>query len=287
MTTISVVIPTLNAASLIKNLIEKLHEQTVRPDEIIVVDSSSTDDTVAIASSYSYVKTVTISRKEFNHGLTRHKALVESKGDFVCFLTQDALPLNDHYLSNLLAPFACPQVALCTGRQKAKEDARRFVQLVQKFNYPEKANVRTFDDIAELGIKAFFASDVCSAYRKTAYFKCGGFKEVNTNEDMLMAASLLKNGWSIAYVPAAEVLHSHNLSFKQQYERNKEIGYFLETYKSDLLNVSESNEGVRLVKEVALQLLKKGDFSEMAFFALDCCARFVGNRIGRRQAKEV
>ena len=281
----SIVIPTLNAASLIGILIEKLQNQTIKPDEIIVIDSSSDDETVSIASSYPYVKTIIIPREEFNHGATRHKALMETIGDYICFLTQDAVPSNERYLSNLLAPFDCENVALCTGRQESKKDAYRFVQLVQSFNYSDKPNVRNIDDISSLGIKAFFASDVCSAYRRTAYLECGGFKEVNTNEDMLMAATFLKNGWSVAYVPDAEVLHSHNLSFKQQYERNKEIGLFLETHSSDLMGVNETKEGVRLVWDAGAQLAKERQFGELLRFGSDCLARFMGNRRGRSLAK--
>lgn len=106
----SIVIPTLNAASLIGILIEKLQNQTIKPDEIIVIDSSSDDETVSIASSYPYVKTIIIPREEFNHGATRHKALMETIGDYICFLTQDAVPSNERYLSNLLAPFDCENV---------------------------------------------------------------------------------------------------------------------------------------------------------------------------------
>ena len=283
---ISVIIPTLNAATFIKGLLESLQNQTVSVDEIIVIDSSSTDNTVSFASAYDCVRTIVISREDFNHGTTRHRAFIEAQGDIVCFLTQDALPLNERYLENLLQPFDNKKVALCSGRQLPKSEARRFVRLVQNYNYPEESNLRSMADIDSLGIKAFFASDVCSAYRRTAYLECGGFQEVNTNEDMLMAASLLKNGWLVAYAADAKVLHSHNLSFVQQYERNKEIGFFLETHASELMGVNEAGEGMRLVKSISAKLIHERSVGELLRFGCDCCARAFGNRKGRALAKK-
>lgn len=285
MSKISIVVPTLNAASCIGDLIASLLKQTICPSEIIVIDSSSTDSTVSIAASFPCVSTIVIPRKDFNHGKTRHEAFIASAGDFVCFMTQDAVPLGDKYLENLLAPFECPQVALCTGKQEPKDDAFRFVQLVQSFNYPNESNKRELKDVGSLGIKAFFASDACSAYRRTAYLECGGFEAVNTNEDMLMAATMLNNGWSIAYAANARVQHSHNLSFRQQYERNKQIGFFLETHASDLLNVKETGEGMQLVREVAAQLITEHAFGELLRFGGDCFARILGNRKGRAMGK--
>lgn len=282
---ISIIIPTLNAASSIGDLIARLLEQTIHPEEIVIIDSSSTDNTVSIAASFPHVSTIVIPQEEFNHGKTRHKALMATRGEFVCFLTQDAMPIDNEYLQNLLAPFACPKVALCTGKQEPKEDAFRYVQLVQSFNYPDKSNIRELKDVDALGIKAFFASDVCSAYRKEAYLECGGFERVNTNEDMLMAAALLKNGWSIAYVSDARVSHSHNFSFRQQYERNRQIGYFLETHSDNLLNAKETAEGVSLVKTVVSQLVNECAPGELVRFGSDCLARILGNRSGRLRGR--
>lgn len=284
---ISIVIPTLNAAIFIKGLLESLQNQTVFVDEIIVVDSSSTDNTITLASTYDRVKTIVIPRENFNHGTTRHQAFMEAQGDIVCFLTQDALPLNERYLENLLQPFSNCKVALCSGRQRPKDDARKFVRLVQDYNYPKESNLRSISDVDSLGIKAFFASDVCSAYRRTAYLESGGFQEVNTNEDLLMAASFLKNGWLVAYAADAEVLHSHNLSFAQQYERNKEIGFFLETHTFELLGVRETGEGLRLVKSISAKLMHERSVGELLRFGCDCCARVLGNRKGRALAKKL
>lgn len=284
---VSVIIPTLNAEHEIEDLLAALERQSLRPMEILVVDSASDDDTVPLVKMHEGIRLLQIERCDFNHGATRDMALKATTGDFVCFLTQDALPASDAYLERLVTPMVGdPCIALVSGRQLPKADARRFEQLVRGFNYPDSSSVRSKRDLKKYGIKTFFASDTCSAYRRTAYLECGGFEHVNTNEDMLMAAKFIASGMKVAYEPRAEVYHSHNLTPSQQFARNRAVGFFLESHADDLMHISETGEGERLVKSVSLQLLREGNFGEFVAFGVDCCARLLGNRAGRRTARK-
>lgn len=284
---ISVIIPTLNAEHEIEALLIALERQSIRPNEILVVDSASEDKTIELVQKHKLVRLLEIDRQDFNHGTTRDMALNESSGDFVCFLTQDAVPVSDDYLKRLVAPMVeDSNIALVSGRQLPKANARRFEQLVRDFNYPDTPSVRSKGDLKKYGIKTFFASDTCSAYRRTAYLECGGFEHVNTNEDMLMAARFIASGMKVAYEPRAEVYHSHNLTPSQQFARNRAVGFFLESHTDDLMHTSETGEGGRLVKSVSLQLLREGNFGEFVAFGVDCCARLLGNRAGRMAARK-
>ena len=283
---LSVVIPTLNAADEIDSLLDTIEAQSLQPLDILVVDSSSDDGTVDEVAKHAYVNLVRIERKEFNHGSTRDMALRRSAGEFVCFLTQDAVPASNHYLERLVAPFlADDSIALVTGRQLPKADARRFEQLVRKFNYPNAPSVRSRSDLPKYGIKTFFASDACSCYRRDAYLSCGGFDAVNTNEDMLMAARFVKAGYKVAYEPTAEVYHSHNLTPSEQFARNLAVGRFLEEHEGDLMYASEIGEGSKLVKGVSIQLLREKKLGELFAFGVDCAARLLGNRKGHSDAR--
>ena len=283
---VSVVVPTLNAAREIETLLGALEVQSLRPVDILCVDSESDDDTAEVAKSAGATRVISIRRSEFNHGSTRHKALLETSGEFVCFITQDAVPADERYLESLVAPMlGDPKVALASGRQLPRPGARRFVQLVQGFNYPEEPNVRGIEDVPAYGIKAFFASDACSCYRRSAYLECGGFPAVETNEDMLMAARLIAAGWKVAYTPEAAAIHSHDLTPAEQFRRNRAVGRFLESHRDDLMGASEVGEGGRLVKSVAAQLVKEGSVGELLRFAADCAARLAGNRAGRRDIR--
>lgn len=284
---ISIIIPTLNAEHEIEALLIALDRQSIQPNEIFVVDSASEDKTIELVQKHKRVRLLEIDRQDFNHGTTRDMALNESSGDFVCFLTQDAVPVSDDYLKRLVAPMVeDSNIALVSGRQLPKADARRFEQLVRDFNYPDTPSVRSKGDLKKFGIKTFFASDTCSAYRRTAYLECGGFDHVNTNEDMLMAAKFIASGMKVAYEPRAEVYHSHNLTPSQQFARNRAVGFFLETHADNLMHASEIGEGGRLVKAVSSQLLREGNLVEFIAFGVDCCARLLGNRAGRRAARK-
>lgn len=282
----SLVIPALNAERELPALLEALQSQSFGLDEILVVDSSSDDGTVETARSLG-VRTMTVPRSDFDHGSTRHMAFLETTGDFVLFMTQDALPADRFYVERLLEPFSDPEVAMASGRQLPKPDARRFEQLVREFNYPAQSNVRSAEDVPRLGMKAFFASDVCSAYRRSAYMECGGFERpCNIYEDLLMAAAFLRGGWKVAYAADACVLHSHNLSPAEQYRRNREGGIALARNESLLCGASAAGEGARLAKAVAAQLLRESELIELAAFCADCVARLLGDRTGRRAVQD-
>lgn len=287
MTKVSLVIPTLDAESDIEGLLNRIYRQTRLPDEIIVVDSSSSDRTVDIVKMFELVRLISIERSEFNHGLTRDMALRESSGDIVCFMTQDAIPADDFYIENLIVPILSDdRVAVSSGRQLPKDDARRFEQLVREFNYGPESNIRTKVDVETMGIKAYFVTDVCSAYRRSVYIELGGFGKTDMSEDMLMAAKALNAGYSVAYAADARVYHSHNLTPAEQYRRNYAIGHFLQSNKEIVPCNSEVGEGGRLVKSVSRQLLHEGNIREFAAFGFDCCARLLGNRAGRRGARK-
>ncbi len=284
---VSVIVPTLNAGSEITGLLTSLDTQSVRPDEVIVIDSQSDDDTLGYVREFSWVRVIEIDRSTFDHGGTRHEALTASSGDFVLFLTQDAVPEGNDYIANILEPFADPDVAMVYGRQLPKPDARRFEQLVREFNYPEESTIREKSDIASLGIKAFFASDVCSAYRRSDYLAIGGFpRPCNTNEDMLIAARFLYGGKKVAYSAEARVFHSHNLTPAEQFRRNKQVGFFLATHEEYFSGESEMGEGRQLASKVSKTLASEMRFFELFAFGIDCVARLLGNRVGRSSGSQ-
>lgn len=285
---ISLVIPTLNAGEEIGDLLKRLLAQTAVPNEILVVDSASTDNTASIAKEYSGVRVLSIERKDFNHGLTRDMALREATGDIVCFMTQDAVPANDKFVENLIAPILSDgEIAISSGRQLPKADARRFEQLVRAFNYTDVSYVRSKADVSKLGIKTYFATDVCAAYRRSQYLELGGFGKTNMSEDMLMAAKAINAGYKVAYAADAEVYHSHNLTLKEQYRRNYAIGVFLETNMDVVKCESEVGEGSKLVKSVSKSLISEGNIPELFAFGFDCAARLLGNRAGRRSTRRI
>ena len=278
---ISLIIPTLNGAKDLPALMTRLKNQTVPPDEIIVVDSASTDGTAQLAEQLG-AKVIEIERKDFDHGGTRDMALRRSRGELVLFMTQDALPVDEHYIEHLIAPFDDPRVAAVGGRQVPKPDARPFERLVREHNYPAHTRVWDASAIGQMGVRAFLISDVCSAYRRSDYLNAGGFDHpIMTNEDMLMAQRLLEAGHMLCYCGAAAVYHSHNMTLSQQYRRNYIVGRTMKRYEARFAHVSEMGEGTKLAKSVLIELLRGMRLIEAFCFCMDCAARLLGNRLGR------
>ena len=283
----SIVIPTLNAEKQIVSLLETLWAQSLPPTQILVVDSQSDDATVKRAQSVPGVCVETIRRQDFDHGGTRDEALRRCDADVVVFMTQDAMPVNRDCMKNLLAPFDNPRVAAVGGRQTAYPDARPFERLIRANNYPAESRVWGRAEIENLGVRAFLISDVCAAYRKSAYLEVGGFDHpILTNEDMLMAEKLLHAGYQIAYSGEAVVYHSHRFTLGQEYRRNYIIGQTMKRYEERFEHVSEMGTGVKLVKNVMRQLVREGHIGECFCFAANCAARFLGNRMGRRAERK-
>lgn len=279
---VSVILPTLNAAGEIAALLAALMGQTQPPDEILVVDSGSTDGTAELARAHG-ARVMSIPRDRFDHGGTRDAALRQTTGEFVLFLTQDTLPADERYIEQLLLPFADERVAAASGRQLPRPDARPYVRAVQQYRYPAQSRAWGPEEREALGIRAYHLSDVCSAYRRSAYEAVGGFSHpLPTNEDMLIAAAFLDAGYLLAYCGDAAVVHSHNLTLRQEYRRNVLIGRFLQEYGERLGNPRETGEGLRMVRQVLSQLLRSGHPLECPVFAADCAARLLGSRAGRR-----
>jgi len=280
---VSVIIPTLNAEEEIGHLLDLLRTQTCVPDEILVIDSESSDNTINAVNQYPTVRTIAIKQADFDHGGTRDFAIRETHGDIILFLTQDAMPCDDRYIESIAYAVMQDGVACACGRQIARADAPAYEKLTREFNYPCENFVRDASDIARLGIKAYFLSDVCSAYKREAYLAVGGFdRPLITNEDMLIAAKFLHEGYKIAYCAEAAVFHSHTYSLRQEFERNCKIGLVMEQYKDRFGDVNAEKEGLKYVRYVLKKLLSKGALGAAFQFCLLCTAKMLGNRSGRR-----
>lgn len=279
---ISVVIMTLNAENYIEDFIVRLLRQTLKPDEIIVVDSESNDATIEITSKFPQVKIVNIKRENFDHGGTRDLAFKVSTGDIVLFFSQDAVIANDDYISNMVLNFEEPLVAMAYGRQVAKLDARSYEEYIRLFNYPKSSRIKSLSDMEILGIKCFYMSDVSSAYRRETYFELGGFeKQILTNEDMLIATKAIMAGYKVVYDAKSVVYHSHNYSFMQELRRNFDVGCFLKIYDELYGKIKVTSEGKRLVIFVMKRLIKNKKFLDIFRFMNICFAKLLGNKLGK------
>ena len=223
----SIIVPTLNPGDLWEEWIAAIEMQSIEPLAVYVMDSGSTDNSVAMSIDAGFVVT-RINKDEFNHGGTRRKALRSVvDAEYVILLTQDALLADAESIEKILLPFRDDKISAVCGRQLPHTNADYIEAHSRIYNYPGRSSVRSFEDRKTLGIKAAFLSNSFSAYRVSVLLEVGGFPDdVIFGEDMYAAAKLLMAGWSIAYAADACVYHSHNYILLQEFKRYFDMGVF-------------------------------------------------------------
>lgn len=277
---ISVIIPTLNAENYIFSLLTNLWSQNQTPSEILVIDSSSNDNTRDIAEGLN-ARVIKINREAFDHGGTRNLAVKKTCGEIIIFLTQDAQPFNRYFIENLISPLRDDSIPLSYGRQVPRKDADPIERFARQFNYPEESIIKDIHKIPILGIKTFFCSNVCSAVRRKEFEEAGWFPEnIIMNEDMVLAAKLIFKGYKIAYQASAVVLHSHNYGLKEQFQRYFDIGVSISRNKWLLKNINTESEGMRLIKEQTKYLISEKKLSFMLYGFLQAVMKYSGYRLG-------
>ena len=277
---VSVIIPTLNAAAWLPELLARLKSQSLPPAEIIVVDSSSTDGTAKLAAARG-ARVITVARENFDHGGTRNLAARRAIGDVLVFLTQDALPVDHDFLAALIRPLGEPGVAAVCGRQVPRPDADILDRTAREFNYPPEPSRKTLADVYRYGIKTFFFSNVCSAVQRKAFEKVGGFPEPAVlNEDMVLAARLVQAGFAVAYEPGARVWHSHRYSAGRQFRRYFDIGVSMRMNAWLLDYARAESEGVRLLRHQLRTLARERRWGTVPRLMLETAAKYLGYRLG-------
>jgi len=226
---VAVIVPVLNASgewpAFRSALLENLEMANIPCDRVLVIDSSSNDETAQLVCASGFTLH-TIARSEFNHGATRQLGLELMKdADVIVYLTQDALLAEPASIKKLIQSFADPLVAASYGRQLPKIGAGSIEAHARLFNYPQVSSTRNLDSRNDIGLKSIFLSNSFSAYRRSTLMSVGGFPEnVIFGEDTIVTGRLHLDGWETAYVADATVYHSHSYSFLQEFRRYFDVG---------------------------------------------------------------
>ena len=283
---ISIIIPTRNAEQYMDKLITKLINQTIKPKEIIIIDTASKDKTKEICEQFDIVKFIPIKDGEFDHGGTRNRAAREASGDVLVFMTQDAIPEDENFLEELVKPLGKDQICASYGRQVARQEAGPLEVFARKFNYPDQDIIKSFDDIEKLGVKAFFLSNVCSAFIAEEFWNVEGFPEQTImNEDMIIASKLLFNNKKVCYASKAKVIHSHAYTYMQQFKRNFDVGVVFVDSSHYFNGVKSESEGVKYVMQSAKYLISNGKWYLIPHLIIDSGFRFLGYKAGKSYKK--
>ena len=225
---VTVAIPVRDGGRPFRGVLDALRRQTIE-HELLVCDSGSRDDSLALARSHG-ASALEIASERFNHGATRNLLMSEARGAHVALLTQDAQPADDRWLEQLLGGFAlAPDVAIVYGPYRPCEGAsvavrmeleRWFASLspdggpqVERLGEPERLL-----PVTELVGRRGFFTDANACISRAAWERAP-FREVAYAEDRALALDMLRAGYAKAFVPQAAVLHSHEYTTLEHLRR--------------------------------------------------------------------
>ncbi len=265
--------------------LERIDQQTVRPSHIYLINTEEALFPAELrqwADGRQDVTVVHIKKEEFDHGGTRRYAMTLSTAPYALLMTQDAVPAQNDLVEELLGEMQNVQTGVAYARQLCGSLEGEVERYTRRFNYPPGRQVKTKSQIDTMGIKAFFCSDVCALYRKSAYELCGGFlPRAIFNEDMVMAYRLLQHGYQIVYAAQARVIHSHHYTAGQQFHRNFDLGVSQRMNWDVFGSIHSESEGVKLVKKTTAFLLQQGKVWLIPSLIWSSAAKYLGYQLGR------
>jgi rhamnosyltransferase len=206
---VSLIIRCHNEEAHIGRLLTGVRHQTLAPDEIVVVDSGSTDATLAIASAFS-TRIVSIPRDEFSFGHALNVGMRESTGDLAVFASAHVYPVYDTWLERLIQPFVDDGVALSYGRQTAPPEGRFSEHQLLARWFPPVSVPRQRDP---------FCNNANAAVRRSVWSEIPFDEDLTGLEDLDWAKKALALGHVLSYVADAPIVHVHDESFAQTANR--------------------------------------------------------------------
>ncbi len=263
----TVVIPTLNAVGEIDPLLDKLLTQkTSFSFDVLVIDSASDDGTQQIleryASQHDCISYIGIQRSEFQHGKTRDMGIEKAKGDYVAFLTQDALPYDQHWLEKLIKSFGVDEkIVGVFGKHKAYEAHSAFVKrdiynhfkhfemLPQIYSWHDAMPSHIERGSLEWQMKMMFYSDNNSAICKQAWQSIH-YPHIDWGEDQVWAWTIVQLGLKKYYAKDSIVYHSHDDTYETRLKVSSiERDFFYNNFGVKLISGEEHAEQTKRAQD--------------------------------------
>jgi len=208
---VSIVIRALNEAADLPALYEGLASQSRQPDEMILVDSGSTDLTVAISEAAG-AQIIHINSSEFSFGRALNVGCTAATGDIFVFVSAHVYPIDEHWLERLVAPFEDAEaVALVYGRQTGDEERTAFSEM--------EILRRWFPDRSDPAQDHPFCNNANCAVRASVWKTLPYDEQLTGLEDMDWARRALAEGHKLVYAADAAIFHIHEETFPQTVNR--------------------------------------------------------------------
>lgn len=229
----TIFIPTFNGEKYIGNILQSITSQVFEGMfEVLVIDSGSSDDTLKIirdyTDKYENFRLHEIPNSEFGHGKTRQLAATMARGEFVVYLSHDAVPAHDKWLYEMVKPFSISEkIVGVMGKQIPRSNCPPIQKydIVNTFNQfgPDFGTTLFYKDnfIEDKAVydAVRFYSDVNSAARRSTLLNDVPYRDVAYAEDQLFGEDLLEAGLLKAYAPRGSVIHSNDVSLRDYNKR--------------------------------------------------------------------
>ena len=205
----TVVIRCFNEEKHIGRLLNGIMQQTIRDVDVVVVDSGSTDGTLSIAAQYP-VRIISINPEEFSFGRSLNLGCREAGGEFIVIASAHVYPVFSDWLEKLLSPFEDERVALVYGKQRGNEGTKYSEQQIFGKWFPDGSNPCQDHP---------FCNNANAAIRREVWKKHGYDERLTGLEDLDWAKRAMAQGFKVAYAGDAEIIHVHDESPLQIYNR--------------------------------------------------------------------
>jgi glycosyltransferase involved in cell wall biosynthesis len=200
----SIVIRTKNEGRHLGRCLAQVHRQASGPLEVIVVDSGSTDDTLAIASGFS-TRVLTIPPAAFTYGHALNVGFAAARAPVVVSLSGHAIPRDAQWLAELLRPFADPRVAGAYSRQVPHPGSPAYERLFVHAFPGHPARLGSLSDL--------MFNNAAAAARRERWAEIPFDAGLPACEDHAWLLDQRARGFRVRYAPASVVVHSHAESF--------------------------------------------------------------------------
>ncbi len=207
---VSIIVRAFNEEEHLGRLSEGIYFQKFDfPIEVILVDSGSTDRTLEVASAFP-VKIIHIAPEEFSFGRSLNFGLAAAQGDFCAIVSAHCYPVDQHWLADLVAPFADERTALVYGRQRGGETTKYSEEQIFASWFPSES----VEDY-----QVSFCNNANSAIRRAVWKSHPFDEELPGLEDIDWARRVRREGYRISYQATAGVYHVHDENRRQIYRR--------------------------------------------------------------------
>ena len=272
----SVIIRAYNEAKHIGRLLEGIKHQTVDDVEVILVDSGSSDETVTVAESYG-ARIVHIPSSEFTFGRSLNFGMQAATSEFVVIASAHVYPVYPDWLASLLHPLEEEKIALSYGKQRGPASAKFSEQQIFHQWYPDTSKPQQ---------ETAFCNNANAAIKKSLWEQNPYDETLTGLEDLAWAKWIKEQGYGIAYVAEAEIIHVHNETPRGVFNRyRREAMAFKRIYPEshfnvyDFLRLTTTNISSDLWHAAHERVLWKNILSILWFRFM----QFHGTRLGHRE----